>query len=64
MELIVVVVAVILIIEGVPYLAVPAKVKRWSMTIQELPDRSLRLVGLICMVAGLTLLYLVKVLLK
>jgi hypothetical protein len=60
-EFIVVVIAVVFIIEGIPYLAMPAKVKRWSMAIQEIPDRHLRVVGMICMALGLAALYLVKV---
>ena len=60
MDFIIVVIAVVFIVEGIPYLAMPKKVKRWSMTIQEVPDKYLRLIGFACMVLGLVALYLVK----
>ena len=60
-EFIVVIIAVVFIVEGIPYLAMPKKVKRWSMAIQDIPDKHLRLVGVLCMAFGLLALYLVKV---
>ena len=61
MEFVIAVIAVVFIIEGIPYLAMPKKVKRWSMAIQEIPDKHLRLVGVACMALGLLALYLVRV---
>ena len=54
------VLAVLLIIEGIPYFAAPSKVKEWAMTLQEIPERRLRLMGLISMLAGLVALYVIK----
>ena len=56
------VLGVVLVIEGVPYLAFPKKVKEWALAIQEVPDTSLRLLGLIIMAAGLILAYAVSIL--
>ncbi len=50
-----------LIIEGIPYFGFPNKVKEWALAIQEVPDRSLRLLGLIIMAAGLIILYFVSI---
>ena len=54
------VLAVLLVIEGIPYFAAPSKVKAWAMTLQEIPDRTLRVMGFISMLAGLVALYLIK----
>ena len=52
----------VLVIEGVPYLAFPGKVKEWALAIQEVPDRNLRLLGLMIIAAGLLLAYAVSIL--
>ncbi len=51
---------VLLVIEGLPYFAFPGKTKRWALQIQEIPERNLRVMGLVCMAAGLLLLYAVS----
>jgi uncharacterized protein YjeT (DUF2065 family) len=54
------VIGVVLILEGLPYFAFPKKVKGWALLLQEIPERSMRVMGLISMVAGLLLLYMVR----
>lgn len=54
------VLAVLLVIEGIPYFAAPSKVKEWAMTLQEIPERTLRIMGFISMAAGLVALYFIK----
>ena len=54
------VLAVVLVIEGIPYFAAPSKVKEWAMTLQEIPERTLRVMGFISMAAGLVALYVIK----
>lgn len=54
------VLGVVLVLEGMPYFAAPARVKRWALTIQEVPDSSLRKLGLVSMAAGLLVLYIVR----
>lgn len=51
---------VLLVIEGLPYFAFPAKTKQWALQIQEIPERNLRVLGLVSMAAGLLLLYVVS----
>jgi uncharacterized protein len=50
----------VLIVEGLPYLAFPDKMKRWLSQIQLLSDNQLRLIGFIAMSCGLLLTYLFR----
>lgn len=50
----------LLIIEGIPYFGFPKKVKEWSLQLQEVPDSTLRVLGLITMAAGLVFLYAIR----
>lgn len=52
------VLGLVLIIEGLPYFAFPAKVKEWAISLQELPEKTLRIMGFISVTAGLLLVYL------
>jgi len=54
------VVGMVMIVEGLPYFAVPSKMKFWIVKMAELPDTSLRIMGLVLMVAGLGLCYLAR----
>ena len=54
------VMGVVLIIEGIPYFAFPARAKQWAMMLQTIPDRTLRLLGVVSMVTGLFFLYIVR----
>lgn len=51
------VLGVVLIIEGIPYLAMPGKAKNWAMVLQEMPLNTLRVLGFFSMMTGLLLLY-------
>lgn len=52
------VLGMVMIIEGLPYFAVPEKMKTWVEKIIELPDGILRKFGLVLMLLGLLLVYL------
>lgn len=52
------VVGLILILEGMPYFAFPKVFKQWIMKVLEMPEGSLRIYGLVSMLAGLLLVYL------
>jgi hypothetical protein len=58
------VVGVLLVIEGIPYFAFPKKAKFWASMLQEIPDRTLRVMGLAAMATGLALLYAVRAFLR
>ncbi len=52
------VLGMVMIIEGLPYFAVPEKMKTWVKKIIELPDGILRKFGFVLMLFGLLLVYL------
>lgn len=52
------VLGLVLVIEGLPYFAFPAKIKEWAISLQELPERTLRIMGFVSIIAGLLLVYL------
>jgi uncharacterized protein len=54
------VIGMVMIIEGLPYFAVPAKMKTWLQQIQAVSDGTLRRMGLVLMVIGLALTYMGK----
>ncbi|MBI5468396.1 MAG: DUF2065 domain-containing protein [Deltaproteobacteria bacterium] len=60
MVFILTVLGVVLILEGIPYFGFPGRVKQWAITLQDIPERTLRVMGLISVVAGLAMLYLIR----
>lgn len=52
------VLGLVLVIEGLPYFAFPSRIKEWALSIQEIPDRGLRIIGFISMLGGLILVYI------
>ena len=51
--------ALVLIIEGLLPFAAPSKLREVYQSIQQMPDKSLRMLGLGSMVVGLILLFLI-----
>jgi len=60
MKLAVTVLGLLLIVEGLPYFAFPERMQALMREIQEMPPRQLRAVGLVCILVGLGLCYLVQ----
>jgi len=58
MEFFLSVIGMVMIIEGLPYFAFPDKMKTWVGKIIVSPESSLRRLGLVLMVVGLSLIYL------
>ncbi len=52
------VIGMVLIIEGLPYFAFPEKIKSYLMKVYDTPEGTLRILGLVSVVAGLLLVYL------
>lgn len=48
----------VMIVEGLPYFAVPEKMKTWIYKLTEVPDDMLRKFGFVLMLAGLFLVVL------
>ena len=51
------VMGMVFIIEGLPYLVFPEKLKPYLMKITMLPDATLRVIGMSAIIFGLILLY-------
>ena len=54
------VLGMVMIVEGLPYFAIPQKMKSWVQKVLEVPDNTLRWFGLVIMIIGLWLVYLGK----
>jgi uncharacterized protein YjeT (DUF2065 family) len=54
------VIGMVMVVEGVPYFAFPIKMKSLVEKVLEMPENTLRRVGLVLMVTGLFLVYLGK----
>jgi len=52
------VLGMVMIVEGLPYFAVPEKMKAWVLKVAAIPDDSLRKLGLALMGVGLFLVFL------
>ena len=50
----------VFIVEGLPYLAFPDRMKKWLAQIQQVPDNQLRLIGFLAMCFGLVLTYIFR----
>jgi len=57
MKLFLCLLGLVLIVEGLPYFAVPDKMKKWIAMMQDLPNSQLRVVGFLAMGIGLLLTY-------
>ena len=57
MKFLLCVIGLVLIIEGLPYFAFPEKIKSYLMKVHEIPDNTLRMLGLASVIAGLILVY-------
>ena len=51
------VIGLVLIIEGLPYFAFPEKIKAYLMKVHEIPETTLRVMGLSAVIIGLILVY-------
>ena len=60
MSFLLTVVGVLLIFEGVPWFLSPNRIRLTLAHLARLPDRLLRLLGLLCMLVGLLLVYLAR----
>jgi uncharacterized protein YjeT (DUF2065 family) len=52
--------ALVLVIEGMIPFANPQSLRRMLVTLGQLDDRSLRIAGLVSMICGLVMLYIVR----
>jgi uncharacterized protein YjeT (DUF2065 family) len=59
-ESLILVLGVVLIVEGIPWFLSPRRTKRMLSELFRMNDNSLRALGLVFMLAGLLVVYLVK----
>ena len=57
MEYFLCVLGMVMIVEGLPYFAAPARMRAWIEKLIQLPDSTLRLTGFLLMMAGLGMIY-------
>lgn len=60
MELLVVVIGIVMIVEGIPWFLAPGWYKKTLLQLLPLGDTALRVIGLVFMLCGLFLVYLIK----
>ncbi len=58
MEFLLSVIGVVLVVEGIPWFLSPETVKKTLRQLAVLPDSSLRILGMLLMLAGLLVVYL------
>ncbi|MBW1733849.1 MAG: DUF2065 domain-containing protein [Deltaproteobacteria bacterium] len=60
MKLFLCLIGLVLIVEGLPYFAFPHRMKKWILSIAQIPDNHLRIMGFLAMGLGLVLTYLFR----
>ncbi len=52
------VLGMVFVIEALPYITFPSKVKEFARYVETVPDRTLQIIGIIAAFAGLAIVYL------
>ncbi len=60
MKILLLLIGMILVLEGLPYAASPERMQQWLRQLVELPARQLRVLGLIAMMVGFFICFLVQ----
>jgi uncharacterized protein len=60
MKLFITLIGLILVIEGLPYVACPEAMQRWLRQLTQIPPAQLRVVGLVAMACGFGVLYFAR----
>ncbi len=60
MKLFCLLVGMVMVFEGIPYVAAPEKMKAWLIKMAEMESSGLRVLGLISMILGIAICYLVQ----
>lgn len=60
MKLLILLIGMVLIIEGLPYVAAPEAMQEWLKKLSVIPTQQLRIVGLIAMSLGLLICWVVQ----
>jgi len=60
MKLFIMLIGLILVLEGLPYVVSPEAMQRWLRQLAEMEPARLRVIGVIAMAAGFTILLIVR----
>ncbi len=60
MKILVLLIGMVLILEGMPYVAAPEAMREWLEKLSKMPAGQLRAVGLIAMAVGLLICFIVQ----
>jgi uncharacterized protein len=60
MKLFLLLVGMVLVLEGLPYVAAPEKMREWLATLSQMPAGQLRAFGLFAMALGLAICFVVQ----
>jgi uncharacterized protein YjeT (DUF2065 family) len=60
MKLLILLIGMVLILEGLPYVAAPQAMQEWLKKLSEISPGQLRILGLTAMVTGLLICYVVQ----
>ncbi|WP_457577153.1 DUF2065 domain-containing protein [Desulfomarina sp.] len=60
MKLLTLLIGLILILEGLPYVAAPVAMRDWLKKLSEMDSSHMRVIGLISMITGLIICYIVQ----
>jgi uncharacterized protein len=60
MKLFITLVGLILVLEGLPYVAFPEAMQRWLRQLTQLPPAQVRVIGLAAMACGFAVLYFAR----
>ena len=60
MKILILVIALVLVFEGMPYVAAPETMQNWLRRVSEVKPNQLRVVGLVAMLTGLAICFVVQ----
>lgn len=60
MKLFILLIGMVLILEGMPYVAAPEAMRDWLLKLSRMPPAQLRIIGLVAMGLGLLICFIVQ----
>lgn len=60
MKILILLIGLVLVLEGLPYVAAPEAMQDWLKKVSEIKPNQLRAMGLIAMITGLTICFVVQ----
>ena len=60
MKILILLIGLVLVVEGLPYVAAPEAMQRWLRQLTQIPPSQLRIIGLLAMGSGFAILFIVR----